>query len=838
MALMSHDEEHEMLHRIETDPGFVENKEFTRDDAKKLYVLLRHEQQRSEVYQTNLSRKMQKIKADLDLRTEEVETLQRTLKLEQEAHLDESTSMMRERDFKNHAQEERIRDSLGELLYSKPSSAGNATYDLDTVMVSYIKPGNFRYNLAFRIDNYTAVQELRESACRYWGISADEYVLKTMASNKCQDELLVKECFKQGEIAQLRLQEKGRAPSEKPTDDELKAIQPKVKNKKKQQRDPRYDAVGVNGIQKQQENHATELKKMGGSYFLLKTPMGKPSEHMAKTKLRDIIIYSVLLALTVYAYTQKRPVGVEFWLTAGFTSQLRMSHPINATYSAPDFDNVTSSEELWQWLTYSLPSILYTTNTSDSLGSHNLLMGYMAIRVQNVKEPKTPDEYCMFNKQVVNSLASDGAACYPSDITPSTQETREFVTLKTYWDKELKAQSFEELGSRLRGPTPPWMWASADQNKKDHNIRSVSGVVSTYDASGYTVEYNMQADDKVEAYRKDLEMFRRSGWISDLTRVVIISFTAYNYDLDMWVSTDVVFELTPSGSCRNTLLVLPFRPTVLETRAEQQAAYVDYTRLIIAFYIGIFVGISERHHKIKNHKAGCLYHISLAGICDLGIVGCLLAGAIWTNTVLTSKSTKEYMIQATDPTGTLGFQSFSWIAWTYSNVLCIEGLLMLFLFNRVISFLRLNRSIYLLWHTMGNAVKPFLFFVLMFLPTFIGVVLIMHRIYGPYLDNYASIPGALLQLYKLLDGDMNIEELLQLDMVWAMFIILIFYVVVQFVLLNAFVAIVVDSYYHVMVTTQGATETWSSTRRLRWVLPTTLVNILQSLVPTSSAETS
>lgn len=367
-------------------------------------------------------------------------------------------------------------------------------------------------------------------------------------------------------------------------------------------------------------------------------------------------------------------------------------------------------------------------------------------------------------------------------------------------------------------------------------MTTLQGVDASYSASGYMAEYNLDVTDKIDEYQEDMYYLRNLGWISQLTRSVIISFSVYNFDYDRWVSCDIIFTVAPSGAVTARTVLRPFLPKISETIDELTETYIDYARLVIIFYIGIFVGMSERHHKIQNHKAGCWYHISTNGICDIGAVACMFCAVVWRSAEFTGGSTKEIMERVTDVNGDLGFFSFSRKSYAYGQIMCVEGLLMVFLMLRMMSFFRLNRTVYLLWHTLGNAMKAFFFLASLFVPTVLGFIIVAHTVYGPYLDDYSTVTKTVMQFYRLLEGDLAIQKLMELDVIWTTVLIIAFYIIVSFWLLNVFVSIVVDAYYVVQVTHGTPGDKWSTSKKFRWVLPGIIVNIYQSLTSSPSTE--
>ncbi|CAE7780367.1 PKD2 [Symbiodinium sp. CCMP2592] len=814
-------------------------------------------------YEGRLARKLQKLDADLVAKREEVEGLQRSLRLERDKFAEEYKSEKRERETKATTQEERIREYLSEVLYAKPKQKDKkGEFSLDTVLVSFVKPNeSFRYNLAFRVDSGTNVAQLRNSACKYWGVSPDSFILRTMANNKCQDDNKVKDCFKQGEIAQLRLEMK-RDSSEPPLEEELKAIQPKTKKRAGRPKSgkPRFNAEGVEQIQKFGENYANQLKKMGGVYFLLKLRDTKPSEHASKIKLRNIIVYAALVVLSVYVYMTRRPIGDAFWCAKGVQDFLLVSVPLPGVQAmsctgevsqdhrlcVPGFQGVQTRDDMWNWLNYTLPGVFWSVVDADeslpTLASYNELLGYMSIRVQNVKTP-TSMEYCVQNLQLVSALNADlpGAniTCYPRTITASTQETAQYADIASYWQNVTADAADLDISANVRGISNPGIFRSATENKDKHGIGEISGRITNYDASGYSVDYRMTVSNPAAAivdYRNDLDYLRASKWIDySATRVVIVSFTTYNFDYDLWTASDFFFEIPPDGDILPNFDVKPFKPRIYETRAELTYTYVEYVRLAIGIYILIFIGWSERHHKVRNHKAGFYYHISLAGITDLGLVVCMFITLIWRTVEFQSLSTARYLERADDMQRTHGFISFREMAWNYNTIFIVDGIVMVFLMYRLITFFRLSHTVFLQWRAVGQALKMFVFFSLVILPAFAGFVVVSTMLFGRYILGFSSLGYSAVSSMKLVAGNLN-PQVLDRDVVVGVVSTVALYLLLTFFLLNVFVTIFVDAYYVVRLTSTQPSEKWDGQRIRTWALPGVCVSIFQAILSAGESE--
>merc|ERR1719191_21051 len=157
---------------------------------------------------------MKTLNTELAEKREEVEKKSHDLEVEKNKHKQETESRNREKSEKARAQDERVRDYLSEVLYSSAITGPRKKkpddeFKLTTVLITFIRPGSpLRYNLTYRIDERSRVSQLRADACKYWGVADDEFVLKTMMNSKVEDNMFVRDCFKQGEIAQLILMKK------------------------------------------------------------------------------------------------------------------------------------------------------------------------------------------------------------------------------------------------------------------------------------------------------------------------------------------------------------------------------------------------------------------------------------------------------------------------------------------------------------------------------------------------------------------------------------------------------------------------------------------------------
>jgi hypothetical protein len=438
LARMDEDDEENVLKMLDMPVSMIPDVE----TAKKLINLHNDDKKRNSDYKRRLERKLLTIDTNVAQQRDEVESLQRTLQLELSKDSADASSRQIEKTQKTQKQEERIRSSFSDILYRKaPPPAGNKkknqVFELDTVLISFIRPNdNIRYNLPFRVDNQTTLKHLRNDACKYWDVSTEDFILKTMGNSKCQNEIMVQDCFKQGEIAQLRLEFKNKEQSSV-TEAEYKAITPK--NKKGRGSSRQAQDKQQADVRQFNNRYDKTLKQMGGIYFLLKLRDLKPSEHVSKIKPRDFFVFGALAVMTFYLYYLQRPPGEQYWLVNGIENNFmhsfkkpasNINRDVDTQEFVPSFSDLKNYEDVWDWLQISLPHILWhnTSFAGSQLSAYNSLKGYVNIRQKILKEPSPAWQSCedaqsAFQTRIINSatganytLEGKGAICPDAQI--------------------------------------------------------------------------------------------------------------------------------------------------------------------------------------------------------------------------------------------------------------------------------------------------------------------------------------------------------------------------------------------------------------------------------------
>eukprot|EP00397_Hematodinium_sp_SG-2012_P011327 GEMP01011464.1.p1 GENE.GEMP01011464.1~~GEMP01011464.1.p1 ORF type:complete len:691 (+),score=138.16 GEMP01011464.1:183-2255(+) len=656
-----------------SDDGEVENLDLA--SAKDKLQALLVDLQLKKNFNDRIEEKLEALEKDLGEQRDQVELTEISLDLEKQKSEQSRKSVARDLQEQTEKQHTRIREQLADVLFQKKTGSTS----IDTVLITFFPPDSqLRHNLTYRVDACTYARDMQRGATRYWDLDPDAYVLMTMAGSKVQDDMLVFNCFKQGEIAQLSLVMKDQKRTNV-TESELKAIVPKSGQRTQL-------AWGSHGglssvLNMISMNNEERLAQYPGGYWLLKIPEGKPSGHVVKIRFATVFVYLLMLTLTAVTISFHRQGPDSYWLLHGTRSIFAEQEIVNGE-TIPSVEDIHNFQDLWKWLDV-LPQRLYRQSANGvdpQYVVHNRPLGWLRVCQQRAKS------VACRRKKVGAKLNS---RCF--ELHPPTDSTK-IASLETAW-----AAASITMNAGGRGTRRPYEYFG------DDTMSSIRGTFGVYDGSGYMMDFNLSPDPAVTPpetvyanFVNDLALLKSSYWFTSETRSVIVSFTVYNLHYDMWQSVDFLFEAPQNGGeMWGFARILPFRPDINETQEEDLAAKGDYLRLALAFYL-LLVMWNEVQHKIKNHKAGYLYVLSLNGFADVGVFVVVLLlnfqRRYFFNDV-TEQAVKDTKRE---------FKSWGSLATLYGEVIALEGVLFFLIMWRMLSFFRLNRQFYLYWRFLGS----------------------------------------------------------------------------------------------------------------------------------------
>jgi hypothetical protein len=582
-------------------------------------------------------------------------------------------------------------------------------------------------------------------------------------------------------------------------------------------------------------------------------------------------MYSLLALITILCYSYQRNSGEQYWFLEGIEDAITQSvikpnlDSSSTSKYVPSFMDLRSFSDVYDFLQITLPYVIWGASGVENLHTYNQLVGYLSIRQKLVNTPNPAWQYCTEEQAAVSRLTN--ASCPASFVQQDTQRTSKLGTIvavnvttnasntsnatntttyvtdiEQYWTNVLNDEKHTDF---IRGPAKPYEYVTDDANSDLHQIGTVHGQLQTYTPGGYSVEYKMDKipstvyDENVQFYKTDMSVFKDLGWIHPwYTRLLVIDFTIYNYNYDMWGGCELIIEFPPSGNVMPLMKLRSFVPNLFETSHDYSVMYIMAARVLIGIYILIGVGSAEIKHKTKNQNAGILYYCSLNGICDVGIVVTIIASMIVRLLLFSAEKTTDLFDTLQDETRTTGFKCFNDLSVRYEWLYIMEGIIFFFTMLRLVSLFRLNRSVYLLWHTVGIAVKQAFYLCTVFVPSYFFFMIVGHRVWGARYSEFRTLAHSFMAVFHMLKGEVEVETMLEGGAASAAMFYIALYIFVTFLLFSGFAMVFAESYYVVQLTVATQQDKWAFWQWKKWFISPVVISLVSFVANPGSGSSS
>lgn len=324
----------------------------------------------------------------------------------------------------------------------------------------------------------------------------------------------------------------------------------------------------------------------------------------------------------------------------------------------------------------------------------------------------------------------------------------------------------------------------------------------------------------IAAYRADMVALRERGWFTKRTRSIIVSFALYNPRSDLWLQNEYILEMPVSAIVVPKSHVDVYRPSTRQAQNFGTVLWLDITRLVFALYIFVFQICYEVIVARRRKESLCLgYLLSPLGFADLGIGLATIVIFIVRHVVLaTSETSIDFATKLMSED--VGYRSTSDRAWLYRLQIQFEGPLLAVVLFRLLSFLRINRQVYIIWTTLVEVSKRCAPFLLSIAPLLLGFVLWAHAIWGGFAKNFASVTSSCVSVVMMVHGDIDMYSLIHSQRPSSLAFGVCLYGVVWLIVVNGWIAVIVHVYEGVRIRVgwRPSDYKWKEKHYVNWML--------------------
>eukprot|EP00300_Choanocystis_sp_HF-7_P020022 c20487_g1_i1.p1 GENE.c20487_g1_i1~~c20487_g1_i1.p1 ORF type:complete len:954 (-),score=197.01 c20487_g1_i1:124-2880(-) len=273
----------------------------------------------------------------------------------------------------------------------------------------------------------------------------------------------------------------------------------------------------------------------------------------------------------------------------------------------------------------------------------------------------------------------------------------------------------------------------------------------------------------------------RNDFFDRHTMVLEITLNLYNADSNVVTVVETVFLFHDSGfidaDYRTTSI--PLRPYL-----ENQTF-----KIVIQCIYVLFMFYYTKEEILEFRDARWSYFLEFWNYVEW--TSLLLAFALVGAWV---RLQQELLKLEFDPTETCDYQPTVDLTRLVRNTYSLLGTTMFFTFLKINKFLKFNSRLHVLWRVLMNAAKDLIAFVIIFVLIMIGFVMWAYFSFGPYVAEFHTFGASLSSLFRLMLGDSVYSNMAAQSPFLAPFFFTVYRVVVVYIVLNVFIAIINEWY--------------------------------------------
>lgn len=797
---------------------------------------------------TRIKLKKDVISAELDRRSEDLARIKQAI--DQQKLLSskpQENSNLKEDQAVSMFMEEKVRLLLGDripTLKPQTGSLGEGERDTqddkdgkqddsrhhDTVLVRYVEPTQDRpqvYCVLYRIGNDTShdttIEMLHRDACAYWGCSHKDYELAMFmdADGRIDEDKVTEKQKKRLSVDNPKnavvdfLNPKHDAilyliRSQDLDDNKvIDGILAKEKEEKQNSQKEEPDKSSEGAVDTTTEMFVEALQHWPGMYWLLKKRKKKRHNTYKEVKMRDIVIYVLLIIITALCINLREVndayimVGAaEDYLVSGVAG-----HTSQPWRSVQDFSKIQVYDNIWWWLQGGFHYQVF--NASSPLRKHFVPVGFMRLRQQRVKKKSA----CY--RDYPAYLRRD---CYYVHVGVETQETQRLI-FPSEWEI-YRNQSLPGSGRLASPQAEEWVTSSKD------TAPLVGLIQRFYDGTGYSVEYSLAPEnitDTANIFFLDLPFFQNM-WIAKPTRVFSLEFTLANHNVGAYLFCIFMFEFSPSGAIASSHYLQPFR--ISKSGSTAVADGLEYPR---AFFILGYILFFRTYFELKStwdkghHSVHYLF--SFFGLVDIATI-------IVNLLIITGRLLKRPPL----PKDLTAFYSYSTAAHDSESLQNTEAVLLLLLLIRLASFMIIIQSAFQIWKTFSRSISVLTHYCFVFFPVLVGTMFLASSIWSSAILGFSTPLETIVTVLVALKNALGVKELAEHSHSWTLLFTIYFFSVASAFFMNMFVAIAVHAYWQVQILygRHPLLDAFDRDEALDWMLWGPLYNGLTGQTPSSA----
>ncbi|CAF2671199.1 unnamed protein product [Rotaria sp. Silwood2] len=539
------------------------------------------------------------------------------------------------------------------------------------------------------------------------------------------------------------------------------------------------DGVPVSQVEQQkqstrqnqfQENECKKLllliRKLWATQQTERIDRKKHKNRYVRTTIRELIVYMVfltILSIVVYGMVSTNMLILTQALQSVFINP-QLTDEIN-NQTGPSFVDLDSMEDFWQYMNDIAAPGFFTEQwyNNDNVSNYgyilheNRLLGAVQMRQKKVR-----NNSCL----VADDFKEEIKFCYNS-YGPIYEDKVTFGPCENLDPENCTYEAFKY--------TPSMSWFGLN----------TAGQVSIYDQGGYTKTFGSTQDQ----FMNDIEELKASLWIARGTRAVLVDFTVYNANLNLFCQVQLIFEFPAVGGLITSSI---FRAVKLIRYVHTFDYFVLGCEILFILFIAYYT--IEEILEIRNFKFQ--YFKSIMNCLDIVII---LLSYVCIAFNIYRQVQVDSLLDTLLENDINKYNDFTFLCyWQYQFNLILRITIFL-AWIKVFKYISFNKTMTQLSETLAKCARDISGFAIMFFIIFFAYAQLGYLTFGIQVESFRAFQYSVYTLFLIILGIFDFQSLQQAHRVLGPLFFLTYVFFVFFVLLNMFLAIINDTYVEVKI---------------------------------------
>jgi hypothetical protein len=569
------------------------------------------------------------------------------------------------------------------------------------------------------------------------------------------------------------------------------------------------------------EIHVTELEKKLNQITLQKKMVRDAQKNLFTLdevmSSKEIVINDLLIFLFFAA----------IYLLSSVTRRAQTDHygtywHVNTVLgSQTDFNTVHSLEAWWDWLEGPLAMSLNRGREKKIVGLYDYVVGGIRIRQMRVEsncngalEPTIVGKSVRGNPQMQFKDyfgVYDRFLCF--DATPYGPINSLSVPEGTKWTSKVAGiivvRDDKKNFPAGSSPADIAMWRAfvyrPDPKFTSSTLKSYTdpeyfdtdvflGKELEYGGGGFAIDIPV---GNMSNFLRIVRNLKDNKWTDRQTRSILLTLNLYNANTNVFAPVQFILEKDMAGLVTTLLRVNTLRLDFYTSTAEKFHALYDLILMVCMFY---FLKVQRLYYFVTYRRVekatGELanYQNKICGVCRVWFFSSrtllevlLYAAYISSNTLrlilyFEEKRLFDFSIGI--------YRDLTRMVHRYNASFVIDGLAFLLMSIKLFRYVKLNARMNVIVVMFQSGRFILSGYVIIFIVMMLAFGLFAHNLFGRQLTEFSEILLSMRTLFFILFGKFNFERINEVDPVMGPIFFLLFEVIVYFVLLNMFLAIV------------------------------------------------